>query len=356
MEKLSDKTWSTFRVGDLFEVSRPMARSKDAYAAGDIPFVASGALNNGVMKCCTPHDDEVLDKSKCITVSPVDGSSFYQSVDFLGRGGAGSSILMLRGPMLNEATGQFIARTVKQTCSKYTYGHMGNKDSIKREIIMLPVDDSGEPDYDYMAEYTKQTREALLAKYRAYVEKRIAELGETVKIPSLNEKDWRGFLIGDLFVTDKGHLPTGKLLQKRFLREGSIPRVSATSTNNGIMAFHDAKNQDCVTSNNFISLTFLGDAFYQANEASLDMKIHSLKLKDREFNTPLAMFFLTVVQRITQGISYGNQLSSKDAVRKQVLLPVNDSGEPDYEYMEQYAKNMMLRKYKQYLAFLERQK
>lgn len=70
----------------------------------------------------------------------------------------------------------------------------------------------------------------------------------------------------------------------------------------------------------------------------------------------MAMFFLTVVQRITQGISYGNQLSSKDAVRKQVLLPVNDSGEPDYEYMEQYAKNMMLRKYKQYLAFLERQK
>ena len=37
-----------------------------------------------------------------------------------------------------------------------------------------------------------------------------------------------------------------------------------------------------------------------------------------------------------------------------LLLPVNDSGEPDYEYMEQYAKNMMLRKYKQYMTFLEK--
>ena len=35
------------------------------------------------------------------------------------------------------------------------------------------------------------------------------------------------------------------------------------------------------------------------------------------------------------------------------MLPVTDSGEPDYEYMEQYSKNMMLRKYRQYLTFLQ---
>lgn len=50
-------------------------------------------------------------------------------------------------------------------------------------------------------------------------------------------------------------------------------------------------------------------------------------------------------------------MGNKDSIkRERIMLPVNDSGEPDYEYMEQYAKNMMLRKYKQYLAFLERQK
>ncbi len=37
------------------------------------------------------------------------------------------------------------------------------------------------------------------------------------------------------------------------------------------------------------------------------------------------------------------------------MLPVTDVGEPDYEYMEQYSKNMMLRKYKQYLEFVNRQ-
>ena len=42
---------------------------------------------------------------------------------------------------------------------------------------MLPVTYSGEPDYEYMAEYTRQKCETMLSKYRAYVEERIAELG-----------------------------------------------------------------------------------------------------------------------------------------------------------------------------------
>ena len=36
-----------------------------------------------------------------------------------------------------------------------------------------------------------------------------------------------------------------------------------------------------------------------------------------------------------------------------IILPVTDDGTPDYEYMEQYAKNLMLQKYKRYLAYLD---
>ena len=164
---LDEKEWDEFFIGDLFEVSRPKSRNKDDYDFGNTPFVASGALNNGVMKCCDAKQDEQLDAGNCITVSPVDGSTFYQPMDFLGRGGAGSSILMLRSDWLNLYLGQFIARTVRQTCSKYTYGHMGNKDSIKRERIMLPIDDSGEPDYAYMEQYSKNM---MLRKYKQYLE------------------------------------------------------------------------------------------------------------------------------------------------------------------------------------------
>lgn len=164
--RLGEAEWREFRIGNLFDTSRPAARSKDDYDRGDIPFVASGSVNNGVMKFCQPHQGESVDEKSCMTVSPVDGSTFYQPVDFLGRGGAGSSVLMLRCDGLNLYRGLFMARAIRQTCSKYTYGHMGNKDSIKRERIMLPVTDAGEPDYEYMEQYSKNM---MLRKYQQYL-------------------------------------------------------------------------------------------------------------------------------------------------------------------------------------------
>lgn len=163
---LDEKEWGEFRIENLFEVSRPVARNKDNYQSGNIPFVASGSINNGVIKLCEPNEDENLDKGNCITVSPVDGSTFYQPADFLGRGGAGSSILMLCIETLTLYQGQFMVRAIEQTCSKYTYGHMGNKESIKRERIMLPVTDDGEPDFEYMEQYVKNT---MLRKYKQYL-------------------------------------------------------------------------------------------------------------------------------------------------------------------------------------------
>lgn len=162
--------WGRFHIGSLFTVKRPKARNKDDYESGDIPFVASGAMNNGIMKCCLPKGNESLDKGGCITVSPVDGSSFYQPIDFLGRGGAGSSILMLYNNVVNAYSGHFIARMISQTCSKYTYGHMGNKDSIKREIVMLPLTSSGEPDWAYMEQYAKNLMKRKYEQYLAYLD------------------------------------------------------------------------------------------------------------------------------------------------------------------------------------------
>ena len=36
----------------------------------------------------------------------------------------------------------------------------------------------------------------------------------------------------------------------------------------------------------------------------------------------------------------------------QIMLPVTDAEEPDYDFMESFGRKMMLNKYSQYLAFL----
>ena len=124
MRNLDELRWGQFHIGDIFSVERPSARSKDDYEEGDVPFVASGAINNGVMKCCKPKDNEKLDKP-CITVSPVDGRTFYQAYDFLGRGGAGSSVLVLSSDNKELMLVDFVFSCISQTCAKNTNDHMG---------------------------------------------------------------------------------------------------------------------------------------------------------------------------------------------------------------------------------------
>ena len=153
--KIDTTKWENFVIEDLFNIKRPSARSQSDYEEGEIPFIASGNYNNGVLKYLMPKDNEVLDKGNCITVSPVDGSSFYQKEDFLGRGGAGSSIILLYNDHLNEKNGTFIATIIRKICSKYGYSDMGSKESIRKEIIKIPVDDENNPDWSYMEQYMK---------------------------------------------------------------------------------------------------------------------------------------------------------------------------------------------------------
>ena len=350
MQSLDEKEWAEFRIGDLFEVSRPTARNKDNYQAGGVPFVASGSVNNGVMKLCAPLEDEPLDKGGCITVSPVDGSTFYQPMDFLGRGGAGSSILMLRSDKLDLYRGLFMSRAIQQTCSKYTYGHMGNKDSIKRERVMLPVDDAGEPDYEYMAEYTRQKRNAMLDKYREYAEERVAELGDIVDIPALDEKEWTHFKMPEVFDL----IQRGKRLKNADHVPGIVPYVSSTANNNGVDDYIEATPGtrvfgDCISLANSGSV---GTAFYEPFEYVASD--HVTALKTEGMSKYVYLFLTATIEKQGSNFNFNREINDARIKNMQIMLPVDDAGEPDYAYMEQYAKNMMLRKYRQYLAFLER--
>lgn len=169
--ELSNLTWKEFIIEDLFHAKRPLARKEDEYSEGDVQFVASGCVNNGVTKFCAPKLDEVLDKGNCLTVSPVDGSCYYQATDFLGRGGAGSSIIILyaKNFELNRFNALFISQAITKTASaKYSYGHMASLDRIKRDKIILPANKDGQPDFAFMSSFMQQVEQDILGTTLRY--------------------------------------------------------------------------------------------------------------------------------------------------------------------------------------------
>ena len=144
--KLNIDQWGEFKVSDIYEhIEHPVARSKKHYESGNIPFIASGAVNNGIDCYLAPKNKQDIDKGNCLTISPVDGSCFYQPNDFLGRGGGGTAISILRtNKSLSQATHVFLASIISHTLKEqYSFGNMGNTQKIKDTIIKLPIDANG---------------------------------------------------------------------------------------------------------------------------------------------------------------------------------------------------------------------
>lgn len=348
--KLNDREWCVFLIGDLFSVKRPPARNKDNYEVGDIPFVASGSVNNGVMKCCKPLEDEKLDEAGCITVSPVDGSAFYQPYPFLGRGGAGSSILMLYADNMNLYSGQFIAKMISNTCAcKYTYGHMGNKDGIKRERIMLPIDENNNPDYQFMEDYVKELMARKREQYLDYCKEQLKIFGGGYSLIPLADKQWKSFFIVDVFDT----IQRGKRLKTADHLVGEVPYVSSSALNNGVDNFVSndkgvRKFSDCLSLANSGSV---GSSFYEPFE--FVASDHITHLKNEDFNKYHYLFLATMTSRLSQKYNFNREINDKRISREIILLPLNDKGEPDYEYMEKYSKNLLCKKIQRYIKYIE---
>lgn len=80
----------------------------------------------------------------------------------------------------------------------------------------------------------------------------------------IDVENWRNFRVGDLFETIKNgkQVPTGASVPKVNLKEsGSIPRISVSGVNNGIIGYFDYIGQptsDYRIFSNFISVSFLG--------------------------------------------------------------------------------------------------
>ena len=68
------------------------------------------------------------------------------------------------------------------------------------------------------------------------------------------------------------------------------------------------------------------------------------------------MFLTVTIEKQKGNFNFNREINDTRIRNMKIMLPVCDDGTPDFEYMEQYTKNLILRKYKQYLAYLDSKK
>lgn len=189
----------------------------------------------------------------------------------------------------------------------------------------------------------------------ADVEERIAELGDYIEIPALNEMEWSDFKVEKLFTEIR---PTKGQTTGQLIEGGDVPYIAASKNNNGYVSMCSSKEHpEWVSNGNAIVFVQLGDgAAGIAHYVPMDFIGMSGKTSCG-YNPCLTEYsgiFIAKCLSSNKAIfSHGHSWTGRRLLNTKTMLPIDNDGEPNYSYMEQYVKNMMLRKYKQYLTFLD---
>ena len=130
--------------------------------------------------------------------------------------------------------------------------------------------------------------------------------------------------------------------------EGKIRFIGASAINNGITAY--ISNTKYLHQQNTITLSYngsIGEAFYQDKIfwASDDVNVLYPKFN---MNKKIAFFIIPLLKMAGKRYAFIDKWKKDDMEKSKIPLPVDKSGNPDYEYMENYMSNM-LDKAKEYL-------
>ncbi|CAK2036855.1 N-6 DNA methylase [Vibrio crassostreae] len=176
------------------------------------------------------------------------------------------------------------------------------------------------------------------------------EVLEQKNITPLEGKIWKEFFLTNLFTS----IQRGKRLKKSDQVTGDIPYVSSTAMNNGVDNYISNRDnvrifENCLTIANSGSV---GASFY--HEYEFVASDHVTHLKNEDYNKYIYLFISGLTNRLSEKYNFNREINDPRISREKIVLPIGDNGLPDFNYMEQYIKNLMIYKYKKYNSLIEK--
>ena len=152
--------WKEFRVGDIFNVlnGKGLTIEEINENHGNIPCIQGGAINNGfiglVSKNYIQSRSYILIKTPCLTVARVGTAGYVNYWDIPCAIGDKCKALLLK-MHTSKFIYLFMQTVLNQMQYKYSYGRGLITEKYMNEIIKLPADSNGEPDWFFMENYIK---------------------------------------------------------------------------------------------------------------------------------------------------------------------------------------------------------
>lgn len=332
MKKLSEVTWKAFDIQEVFpEIKRGRRLKTEDHIPGSMPYVSSSAIDNGV-------DDFVSNKEgvrifeDCISLanSGSVGASFYHPYQFV----ASDHVTKLKNPECNKYIYLFLSTITSRLSEKYSFNREINEGRLNREKILVPVSESGQPDYDFMEQYMKAIEKKLLKRYQQY-------LVETKRNSLIDKKLTGGGNLAPFKMKDLLDIEPCRFTGKGEIKKGDVPYVGATNRNNGVLSFLDVEPNNVIIGNCIVFICngdgSIGLSVYRSSDfvGSVDVKVG----RSQCINKYVGMYLTTVADTVRPHYSFGYKRTMPRLKNESLLLPITPDGQPDYEYMEQYMRN-----------------
>lgn len=152
-KKVDTREWGEFRVGELFDAERGKVKNIQPLTPGATPIIAAGAYNQGIAGM---YEIDSAYKNR-ITVSCNGagcGSTFYHPYEFNVNGDA---ITLIEKKCMPDRAKQFVACILNATFTrKFSYEEKCSPQKVLAEVMRLPIDKTGQPDWAYMEEYMRK--------------------------------------------------------------------------------------------------------------------------------------------------------------------------------------------------------
>ena len=344
MLNLNDREWKVFALLDVFTIastSSSIDKTKLVNEDGRYPYVTRTDEDNGISSFVHVQQGYKTDKGNCITVGLDTQTVFYQQTGFY----TGQNIQVLRSEKLNKTNALFLIPLLKGVLSSFYWGsHGATLTRLKRSKILLPTDTRGQPDYVFMEQFIKEREQKKIQAYAAYVDKMASHSEEVMP---LNEKKWSPFVIGDLFTVEIGKAIDGNKINKT---SGKSAYITRRESNNGVDGFIDYEDRSY--RNEKFPVISIGNEtanpYVQGYPFYTGTKVNILCPK-MPLSKYTLLFVVQSLRMLKNKYSYSFTVNSSRLKRQIVLLPVNASGQPDWDYMEQYVKQKIYAIQRHYL-------
>ena len=169
---------------------------------------------------------------------------------------------------------------------------------------------------------------------------------------SLNDREWGEFLISQLFNVTIGKTIDGNKVDKN---SGQYAYITRKETNNGLDGFVTEdinllyKQYPTITIGNETAKPYVQMfPFFTGTKVNI--------LLPKTTISKLSLFFIArSLEMHKEKYSYSFTINSTRLKKQIIKLPITPNGEPDYAFMENFIKERMYHKLKQYNDYLDKQ-